>query len=230
MVKKEDEFINLAKNHWNAKIVGVKFYFEEDSLPEADKPSSSVRYCEAVNRTMRSSSQMLLNGESISCNAAKEILGLMDCKHCKIDECVRELVNADRFVDEGTVVKALSSIPRLGKRPKSVLLSTSGDVSDIYVLYLRPEGFMKIIQAYQRITGDELKLDVSGVVPVCGNCTVRPYVTNQICVSFGCNDSREYGGIESDELVVGIPRQTAMTIMDSFLEMEKGRMKNDKQI
>jgi len=166
---------------------------------------------------------MLLNDESISCNAAREILGLMDCKHCEIAECVRELVDAGRFVDEGAVVKALSNIPRLRRRPKSILLSTCGEDSDVYVLYLRPEGFMKIVQAYQRITGDELRLDVSGVVPVCGNCTVRPYVTNEICVSFGCNDSREYGGIESDELVVGIPRQMAMAIMASFLEMEKER-------
>jgi uncharacterized protein (DUF169 family) len=88
---------------------------------------------------------------------------------------------------------------------------------------------MKIVQAYQRIAGDELKLDVSGVAPVCGNCTVRPYVTNQICVSFGCNDSRQYGGIESDELVVGISRKMAGPIMASFLQMEEGRMRNDKQ-
>jgi uncharacterized protein (DUF169 family) len=54
-------------------------------------------------------------------------------------------------------------------------------------------------------------------------------VTNQICVSFGCNDSRQYGGIESDELVVGISRKMAGPIMASFLQMEEGRMRNDKQ-
>jgi uncharacterized protein (DUF169 family) len=219
----------LAKRHWSTRIVGVKLFFENDSLPETEKPDSPMRYCEAVNRTMRISNPMLLDGESISCKAAKEILGLMDCRHCDIGECVRELVDAGRFTDESAVVKALSAIPRLGERPKSILLSTSGEDSDVYILCLRPEKFMKIVQAYQRIAGDELKLDVSGVAPVCGNCTVRPYVTNQICVSFGCNDSRQYGGIESDELVVGISRKMAGPIMASFLQMEEGRMRNDKQ-
>jgi len=170
---------------------------------------------------MESSGQTLLNGESISCNAAREMLGLADCKHCRIGECVKELVDAGRFMDELAVVKTMSLIPRLRKRLKSILLSTFEDTPEVYVLYLRPEGFMKVVQAYQRITEGELTLNVSGMTPVCGNCTVRPYVTNQVCVSFGCDDSRKYGGIGGEELVVGMPRHMAMTIMFSFLEMEK---------
>lgn len=229
MVTEVGRFIDFAKRHWNAKVVGVKFCFDEDPLPEAALPGSQLRYCEAVGRTMSSSGQMLLNGESISCNAAREMLGLMDCMHCKIDECVKELVDAGRFVDEDAVVKALSSIPRLGKRPKAILLSAYDTVPDVYVLYLRPEEFMKIVQAYQRIHGDEMRIDVSGVAPVCGNCTVRPFVTNRICVSFGCNDSRKYGGIEGDELVVGIPRQMAESIMASFIEMERIQTQTEKE-
>jgi len=131
------------------------------------------------------------------------------------------LVSAGRFVDESSVVKALSSIPRLERRSKSILLSVSEEDSDVYVLYIRPEGLMRIVQAVQRINGEEFTAKVSGVASVCGNCTVRPYVTNQVCISFGCNNSRTYGGVRCDELVVGIPREKARLIMNSFLEMEK---------
>ena len=222
MVTKGDSFIDFAKKHWKARIIGAKFYFDEDPLPKVDLPDSPLRYCEAVSRIVESSSQTLLNGESISCNAGKEMLGLADCKHCKIGECVEELVDAGRFTSELAVVKVMSLIPRLEKRPKAILLSNlDEDVPDVYILFVCPEEFMKVVQAVQRITEDELKFNLSGMTPVCGNCTVRPYVTNQICISFGCNDSRKYGGIEGNELVVGIPREMAKTIMSSFLEMQK---------
>ena len=222
MVTKCDSFIDFAENHLKARTVGAKFYFGENPLPEVDLPDRPLRYCEAVIRTIESSGPMLLTGERISCNAGKEMLSLTDCKQCKIGECVRELVDAGRFLNELAVVKVMSLVPRLEKRPKAILLSTLGqDVPDVYILFIRPEEFMKVVQSVQRITEDELRFNLSGMTPVCGNCTVRPYVTNQICISFGCNDSRKYGGIEGNELVVGIPREMAHTIMSSFLEMQK---------
>jgi uncharacterized protein (DUF169 family) len=80
---------------------------------------------------------------------------------------------------------------------------------------------MKLIQAYQRVMGEELKSDLSGGMSICGNCTVRPYLTNQVCVSFGCDNAREYGGITDGKLAIGLTSEKAAIIMQSLMEMMK---------
>jgi uncharacterized protein (DUF169 family) len=47
---------------------------------------------------------------------------------------------------------------------------------------------------------------------VCGNVAVKSYIDQKISISFGCPDSREYGGIERGELVIGLPHNIAFRI------------------
>lgn len=216
----EENVIELARRYLNVEPVAVKFNFSENA--SADMPNEPLKYCEAVSRVMKTSKRMLLDCEHISCPAAKEILGFITCNQCKLGECVKELVEKGMFANEEHATKALTSIPKLKMKTQSIVLSTNEKMPDVYIFYLRPREFMKIVQAYQRVRGEELKLDLSGVMSVCGNCTVKPYLTNKVCVSFGCNDSREYGGIMDDRLVVGLPPKTAAVIMHSLMEMMNG--------
>ncbi|MDD2665741.1 MAG: DUF169 domain-containing protein [Methanocellales archaeon] len=224
----EENVIELARRYLNVGPVAVKFNFSEKNK-SADIPSKPLKYCEAVSRVMKTSKSMLLDCDHISCPAAKEILGFMECNQCKMGECVKELVEKGMFANEERAIKALMSIPRPTRKPHSMSLSTNEMMPDVYIFYLLPREFMKIVQAYQRVTGEELKLDLSGVMSVCGNCTVRPYLTNKVCVSFGCNDSREYGGITDDRLIVGLTPKVAATIMHSLMEMMNGNSEESKK-
>ncbi len=217
----EESLIELARKYLNVEPVAVKFNFSEKN-ERADIPSKPLKYCEAVSRVMKTSQSMLLDCDHIPCPAAKEILGfMMACDQCKMGECVKELVEKGMFANEMQAIKALTSIPKLKMKTQSIFLSTNEKMPDVYIFYLRPREFMRIVQAYQRIIGEELKLDLSGVMSICGNCTVRPYLTDQVCVSFGCNDSREYGGIADDKLVVGLTPEKVAPIMQSLMEMTK---------
>ena len=131
-------------------------------------------------------------------------------------ECLKELVKEGKFETESLALKALMAIPRMIKKPKSILVSNKLKNPDVYLFYLRPKEFMIFVQASQRVTGEELKLSLSSVMPVCGACTVRPFVTGEICISFGCKESREYGGITDDRFVVGIPSKKAEIIVNSL--------------
>ncbi len=223
----KENVIELARRCLNVEPVAVKFNFSENA--SADMPNEPLKYCEAVNRVMKTSKRMLLDYEHISCPAAKEILGFMACDQCKMGECVKELVEKGMFANEEYAIKALTSIPKLKMKPQSIVLSTDEKMPDVYIFYLRPREFMKIVQAYQRVMGEELKLDLSGVMSICGNCTVRPYLTNQVCVSFGCNDAREYGGIADDKLVVGLTPKMAADIMHSLMELKNGNIKESRK-
>jgi uncharacterized protein (DUF169 family) len=199
--------------------VGVKFCFADDIGSDTHRPERPLKYCEAVNKVMTSFEDLLLKGEDISCPAAAEILGLAHCDRCPLGECLKELTVNGRFTDEQSALRALSSIPRLQAKPNSIILSANLVDPDVYIYYLRPKDFMKVVQNYQKSSGEELTTDISSVMPVCGNCTVRPYVTNRICISFGCPDSRKYGGITDDKLVVGVPSQKENFITRSISEM-----------
>ena len=223
-----EHIIELAKRYLSVEPVAVKFNFSEKN-ESADMPNEPLKYCEAVSRVMETSKSMLLDGEHISCPAAKEIFGFVACDQCKMGECVKELVEKGIFANEESAINALTSIPKLKTKTQSIVLSTDEKMPDVYIFYLLPREFMKIVQAYQRIMGEELKLDLSGVMSICGNCTVRPYLNNKVCVSFGCNDSREYGGLADDRLVVGLTPKMAAIIMQSLMEMTNGNSEEIKK-
>lgn len=215
--------VELFKRHLSLMPVGIRFYFGE-SLPDCSRrPKKALRYCEAVNSVMRTSNSLLLTEEDLSCPVAREILGFNRNSRFIISECVEELLRKNRFNDEESAFKALEVIPRMERAPKSILLSIDMPSPDVYVLYLQPVGFMKLVQAYHKATGKEMSLNVSSVMPVCGNCTIRPFVTDRTCISFGCPDCREYGGLSDDKLAVGMPFHEAVLVVQSLEHIEGRR-------
>jgi DNA-directed RNA polymerase subunit N len=84
---------------------------------------------------------------------------------------------------------------------------------------------VKVLQAHEREFLEPLRLDITGITPICGDCALRSYTCNEICASFGCVDSREYGGISENELALGIPFKKTARLLGSLVEMygdEKG--------
>lgn len=211
LIKEFQELLNLTP-------VGVNLYFNEDVEMDSERPDESLRFCKSVERVLQTSRNMLLTKEDISCPAAKAVWGFEENDRI-LAYCADKLVEARRFNDEGSAIQALMDVPRIRGKTHSVLLSASGVVPDVYVFYLRPVEFMLVVQAYQRVIIQPMLLNVTGVTPVCGNCTVRPYVTNEIGISFGCEGSREYGGISDDRLVLDMPFLKAVSTLRSLAEM-----------
>ena len=219
-----EDVSNKIKNLFNELLhlapVGVNFYFSGEVDMDSERTAEPLRFCQAVEHVQQTSRNMLLIEEDISCPAAKAVLGFEENDRILAD-CADKLVEARRFTDEGSAIQALMDVPRIRGKTHSILLSASGVLPDVYVFYLRPVELMQLVQAYQRVIVQPIGLNVTGVMPVCGNCTVRPYVTNEVGVSFGCEDSREYGGISDDKLVLGMPFLKAVSTLRSLAEMRE---------
>ena len=138
-----------------------------------------------------------------------------------LTECAEKLVEERRFTDKRSALQSLLDVPRIRGKTCSILLSASKVLPDVYILYLRPVDVMLFVQAYHRVIVQPIRLDITSVMPVCGNCAVKPYVTNEISVSFGCEDSREYGGITDNKLVLGVPFLKAVSTLRSLAEMKE---------
>jgi uncharacterized protein (DUF169 family) len=48
---------------------------------------------------------------------------------------------------------------------------------------------------------------------MCGDIAAQTFATRTICISFGCDDSREFGAVADGELIVGIPREIVEQLM-----------------
>ena len=202
----------------NSDPVGVTFHFGEQPGPEYARPQEPVSFCKAVKMVKETHASLMLTRDTLSCPAAGYVLGFRTVD--VLDECLSNLVSSRRFSDREAAYKALTSVPRVNGNPSSVTLSMIDRSPDVYVLYVKPMQLMRVIQAYQRRYAEPLRLEIPGVVPVCGVCAVTPYISNRITVSLGCDDSRQHGGIEEDQLVLGVPRSEADPLAQTLRELK----------
>jgi uncharacterized protein (DUF169 family) len=215
-----DEIMKSFNDLLHIAPVGVKFNFHDEEDGNYERPDEPIRFCQAVDYVLKTSRSLSLRKEDISCPAARIVLGFEDDGDILV-ECACKLVEARRFRDEASAIRALSDVPMIRGDICSVLLSSTGVLPDTYVFHSKPSVIMRVVQAYHRAYSQPLRFDVTGVMPVCGNCAVRSYLTNEVCVSFGCDDSRKYGDIPDDELVMSIPLRKTLSILQSLSEMKE---------
>jgi uncharacterized protein (DUF169 family) len=175
----------------------VKFY---KKMPDNSdyKIVEGVRFCEAVVKARLS--PVILKGSDISCVGAKYAFGW--------DRQVgEEIVNAcckKRHISFDIAKSILLATPQLDIPPAAIGLNTDGR-PDLLISYPQPEQFMNLLKVFQQYKGKNLTVSLSSIMGVCGNVVVRAYLEGKISLSFGCDDSREYGRISRDRLAVGIP-------------------------
>jgi len=71
---------------------------------------------------------------------------------------------------------------------------------------------MEFLKIYQR-TGNSLDVKLSSITAMCGDVAVQTFISKKVCISFGCDDSREYGKVSDEELIVGIPKEKIENLM-----------------
>jgi uncharacterized protein (DUF169 family) len=81
------------------------------------------------------------------------------------------------------------------------------------VMNVPPPVVMNLIRRWQETSGAGPSLKLSSFMALCGNVAVAAHTSRRPCLSFGCPDSRRYGGIEEDMLSVGIPSCLAGTLL-----------------
>jgi len=188
-----DEFQMTFGSRWT----GVKFFFGD--LPaEGRYFPKEIRFCEAIGQSW-SSNNLLARG-CINCMGANYVFGWEE----NIRDNVIENFQRKRNISSKDAASIVKALPKMEVAPIAIGLN-GVEPPDLLVAYIQPQQFMKVLNVYHRVFGDKLKLDLSGYAAVCGNVAVNTYLHKKISLSFGCEDSRQYGGISRDRVVVGIP-------------------------
>jgi uncharacterized protein (DUF169 family) len=74
----------------------------------------------------------------------------------------------------------------------------------VLLAQLQPEQAMRLIQIYQRKLKKQYQTKIAGVITVCANVTVKALQTQDMAISFGCDDSRTFGGLTRNRLYAGV--------------------------
>ncbi len=197
-----EEFQRRIGGRW----IGVKFYFDE--LPPLNTiPIKDVRFCEAI--TMSLTHPVLLTPEGLNCHGACYVFGW--------DKGVKEEMVERFHHDEGfskiEAEKLVQDLPKINGFLKGIGLNVKNG-PDILLSYLQPGQIMKLLRSYQIHFGEEVTIDLSSIVSVCGHVAVETLVNQRVALSFGCSDARKYGGITRDRVAIGLPVGVARDLLE----------------
>jgi uncharacterized protein (DUF169 family) len=117
-------------------------------------------------------------------------------------------------IESRTTVKivsaALSDIPAFAEPIENIYLGIQPEMEeiihpDLFVLQLKPRETMDLIKLYTAKTNASPIIKPYTFLSVCGNILVGSLQQKQMNISFGCPESRRYGGIDDENVIVGIP-------------------------
>ena len=198
------EAIKLFQEHFGIRGVGVKFY--EGEIDKSDlQLLRDSKFCQAVR--IARDQHVLLDKNSINCKGARYAFGFEE----EAKEAVVNAIKLKRGVAKEIAEQLVENIPSIKNSPYKYI-GLNVDDPDILIFYMNPKRFMEFLKVYQR-TGCSLDLKLSSLTAMCGDVAVQAFITKKICISFGCDDSREYGEVSDEELIMGIPKEQIEQLM-----------------
>lgn len=177
--------------------IGVKF-LQHVSPPREPSRMQPMRFCEAIYRARDGAID--LSAEMVGCEGARRAFGWMKNR----DEVFSHRLSEKVGVNPEQALELVRQVPALGY-PYAGIRVGAGINADVLVAYVQPETAMRLIRWWETASGRSLHTDISSIMAVCGNAVVKAYMNQAVSISFGCPDSRRYGGIRPEQMVVSVP-------------------------
>ena len=175
-----------------------------------------MKFCEAVNLSFNE--PMELTKMNVDCPGAQRSLGF----NGRNEDELSQMISDSTQIPSSHVLEALRHIPVIHSRIDNILLGISENMEDeltpdVYITYTQPEKVMHFIHdlAKQKI---KPHMPPFSIHSICGNVFARSFRDEDVTVSFGCPESREYGGVNKDEVIVGIPYSLAHKLVESQVQ------------
>ena len=201
--------VNDLKNWFGNRCSGIKV--NDETLDFVNIPSKQMKFCEAVDYSFEV--PILLNDDNLNCPGARRTVGFDP----QSDELAKT-ISENTQIPLSYILKALDSIPVIDE-VHNLVMGIPDDMEkfilpDVYIIYTQPKKMMHLIHSLSRI---EKKPFVSpySLLSICGNVFAQSYQQGWVSVSFGCPESRNFGGVKDDEVVMAIPYYTVKMLRDS---------------
>ncbi len=164
-------------------------------------PEKQLKFCEAVNISFQSPVQ--INQKNLGCPGARRSLGFDND-----DQVLAEIISENTGIPENHVLQTLSSIPIFKPQIKHINLTakenTISELPDAFILYVHPSKITFLMQLFAK-HNIQVTIPPYSLLSICGNVFANCILNNTVSISFGCPESRQHGGVNTNEVIVGIP-------------------------
>jgi len=202
--------ITSLKNIFGSKCSAININGIPDiEVPLPDKP---VKLCESVYRSF--SEPVCITNETVGCPGARRSLGFD-----KADRALAEIINENNGIPIPFIRDALQFIPKLEGIKRINLGLTDYFATrlkpDLYIVYALPA---KVTALMHFLAKNNIKPTIRpfSLLSVCGNVFSNTLKNQAVSISFGCPESRKSGGVEENEVVIGMPAKVVKLVTENF--------------
>ncbi len=188
-------FLNQIRNLLGEKQTGIKINSLQAS--NYNSPKKPMRFCEAVVSSLHS--PLIIHKDDIDCLGAQRSFGFY-----RNDIKLAAQISEESNIPIRFILKALNEIPVINHPVKNIILG-SLEKPDVTIAFVKPDKITQLILLYAAHFEEKPLITPYFFMSVCGNIVAQTYNTDKICISFGCPESRKFGGVLEDEVIVGIP-------------------------
>ncbi|MGQ1948492.1 DUF169 domain-containing protein [Geofilum sp. OHC36d9] len=173
-------------------------------------PPHQITFCKAVKLSLNV--PVRVDKSNLDCAGIRYLLR-MDDDHRIVASAIAAV--GSRNLNEA--VSQVKALPRL-KHVQHINLGLTNEMLDD----MKPDFFMayvsvaKATEIFGRLTHADLSSESTceTVLPVCGRVFASGFTNNEAVVSFGTIKSRELGGMVGEEVLVGMPFQKVLALID----------------
>ncbi|MBN2213613.1 MAG: DUF169 domain-containing protein [Bacteroidales bacterium] len=199
--------IDKLKKKFGPKCAAININGEVNEF--INIPSKQMKFCEAVDYSFNI--PLRLNPENLGCPGARRCIGFDN-----EDRQLAIAISGNNNIPAQFVQDALNNVSKL-QSIRHINLGLTEYMEkdtkpDLYIVYVKPDNVTTVMHNLAKYSTMP-SIPPYSLLSVCGNVFANCYINKLVSVSFGCPESRKCGGIEKDEVVMGIPYKTALQLI-----------------
>ena len=188
-------FLNQIQKLLGEKQTSIKI--NSLHFKDYNSPKKPMKFCEAIISSLHS--PLIIRKDDIDCSGAQRSFGFY-----RNDIKLATRISEESNIPLRFILDALNEIPVINHPVKNIILGST-EKPDVTIAFLKPDRITQLILLYAAYFEEKPLITPYFFMSVCGNIAIQTYKTNKICISFGCPESRKFGGVLEDEVIVGIP-------------------------
>jgi uncharacterized protein (DUF169 family) len=211
-------------------LVGVKFLFSENEIPDDIQKLNGHRYCQALMKA-RHGAHVILNSEGIACPAAAAAFGFKPLPEAL--KSGKGLMGFGITSEEATGKQMFEGMTTLPQGDLKALylfpLETATIEPDIVVVEDETEKLMWFALANLNISGGKRVESSTAILQAtCVDATTIPFLQQKFNMSMGCYGCRDATDICPNETVLGFPFKDLQAIAESIEFLSQKAIPNSR--
>ncbi len=206
----------------NGSPVAIKFSKSSEDIPAGvPEIEETVRHCRMLTLA-REGKVFFAPDVKHQCGGGAWALGLRE-----MGEMLRtgqHYFKLGKYSTLNASRRTMDSVPNLPKENYATIyapLEKVPFVPDVVVIFAQPAAILKLAQSMLYNLGGRIYPQFSGIQSMCSDASAYVLLTGKPNFSLGCDGSRKFSGIGTDEMVAGFPAEMIAEVAANISKVVK---------